>query len=155
MRLRDYDYAQAGAYFVTIVAMDRACLFGEVVSGEMLPNEFGRIVQTVWDGLPDHYSNVECDAFIVMPNHVHGVIVLADDGGVGEFDVGVGLKPARGWRPVRIRPRRVSNPPLRCWKSFGRSKHFLRAVLTNCAIRPVSLCGSAIITNTSFAAKTN
>ena len=70
-------------------------MFGEVVDGEMRSNEFGRIVKTMWDDLPSHYSNVECDVFVVMPNHVHGIIMLADDGVAG-IDVGAGFKPARG-----------------------------------------------------------
>ena len=94
IRLPEYDYGQAGAYFVTIVTRDRASLFGEVVNGKMWLNDGGRLIQAVWDELPDHYPGVECDAFVVMPNHVHGIIVLADDGGVGEYDVGAGLKPA-------------------------------------------------------------
>jgi putative transposase len=102
IRLRGYDYAQAGAYFVTIVTKDRACLFGEIVDGEMRPNQFGRIIQATWNELPEHYPGVECDAFVVMPNHVHGIIVLVeDDGGVGSNDVGAGLKPAQpGLRPT-------------------------------------------------------
>ena len=85
IRLPDYDYAQAGAYFVTIVTKDRACLFGEIVGGEMRLNGFGRIVQAVWDGLPSHYPGVECDEFVVMPNHVHGILLL---------NVGAGFKSA-------------------------------------------------------------
>jgi putative transposase len=96
IRLSGYDYAQAGAYFVTIVARHRAPLFGEVANGEMRPNQFGRVVQSTWGELANHYSGVECDAFMLMPNHVHGIIVLADEGAVGESDVGAGLKPARG-----------------------------------------------------------
>lgn len=94
IRLRGYDYAQAGTYFVTIVTRDRACLFGEVVNGEMRPNDRGGLIQAVWDELPDHYPGVECDAFVVMPNHIHGVIVLVDGGGVELNDVGAGFKPA-------------------------------------------------------------
>ena len=96
IRLRGYDYARAGAYFVTIVTKERACLFGEIVNGEMRLNQFTCIVQAAWDELVRHYQRVECDAFVVMPNHIHGIIVLVDDGGVGPNDVGAGLKPARG-----------------------------------------------------------
>jgi len=96
IRLRGYDYAQAGAYFVTIVTKDRMCLFGEIVGDEMRPNQFGRIVEATWSALPEHYSGVECDVFMVMPNHVHGIIALVDDDGGGATDVGAGLKPARG-----------------------------------------------------------
>jgi len=95
IRLPEYDYGQAGAYFVTIVTRDRASLFGEVVNGKMWLNDGGRLIQAVWDELPDHYPGVECDAFVVMPNHIHGVMVLVDGGGVELNDVGAGLKPAR------------------------------------------------------------
>jgi putative transposase len=95
IRLRGYDYAQAGAYFVTIVTKDRAPLFGEILDGEMCLNDGGALVDSVWEKLPDHYRGVECDAFIVMPNHVHGVILLVEGSG-GLNDVGAGLKPAQG-----------------------------------------------------------
>jgi REP-associated tyrosine transposase len=96
IRLCGYDYAQAGAYFVTIVTKDRASLFGEIVDREVRLNDGGGLVHSVWEELPDHYHGVDCDAFIVMPNHVHGVILLVDGGGGGLNDVGAGLKPARG-----------------------------------------------------------
>ena len=96
IRLKGYDYRREGMYFVTIVVEDRAYLFGEVVDGEMRPNQFGRIVKATWNELPHHYRGVRCDAFVVMPNHIHGVIGLVDDEGVGANDVGAGLKPARG-----------------------------------------------------------
>ena len=60
IRLRGYDYAQAGAYFITIVTKDRLSVFGEVVEGAMRLNELGRIVQTVWEQLPAHYPSVQC-----------------------------------------------------------------------------------------------
>jgi REP element-mobilizing transposase RayT len=84
LRLKGYDYARPGAYFVTICAQDRTYLFGNVVDGQMRLNEFGRIVREAWDDLPNHYPNVEMDAFVIMPNHIHGIIVF----------VGAGLKPA-------------------------------------------------------------
>jgi REP element-mobilizing transposase RayT len=76
IRLRDYDYAKGGAYFVTIVTQDRECLFGEITDGELLLNDAGRMVQTVWDSLPSHYAGVESGVFVVMPNHIHGIISL-------------------------------------------------------------------------------
>ena len=95
IRLRGYDYAQAGAYFITSVTKDRLCLFGDVV-GEMRLSELGHIVQTAWDELPGYYLSVQCDAFIVMPNHIHGIITLTENGASGKSDVGAGFKPARG-----------------------------------------------------------
>jgi REP element-mobilizing transposase RayT len=76
IRLREYDYAQAGAYFVTICTHDRLCLFGEIVDGMMKLNQFGEIVSSCWEEIPRYFDNVELDAFVVMPNHVHGIVVI-------------------------------------------------------------------------------
>jgi len=76
IRLEEYDYRQAGLYFVTICTQDRLCLFGEVVDGEMVLNEAGRMIRRIWDELPQHYPGVETDAVQIMPNHVHGIIIL-------------------------------------------------------------------------------
>ena len=76
IRLPAYDYAQAGAYFVTVCTQNRECAFGAVVDGEMVLNELGRMVETVWRELPQHYPGVEVDTLVVMPNHVHGIIIL-------------------------------------------------------------------------------
>lgn len=80
LRLKGYDYSQEGAYFVTICAHGKVCLFGDVIGSEMIVNEPGRKVQAVWDDLPVHYPHVATDAFVVMPNHVHGVIVIRAGG---------------------------------------------------------------------------
>lgn len=76
IRLKDYDYTQNGAYFVTICTHEKRCIFGQVVDGVMSLNEWGRVVQSCWDEIPVHYPMVELDAFVVMPNHVHGVVVI-------------------------------------------------------------------------------
>ena len=76
VRLRRYDYAQAGAYFVTVVAQRRMCLFGEVVEGEMRLNGAGEMVETWWRKLPEKHPGVDTDAFIIMPNHIHGIVII-------------------------------------------------------------------------------
>jgi len=119
VRLKGYDYAQVGAYFVTICTYQRECLFGEVVEGEMRVNSHGAIVQRCWSDLPRHYPYVELDAFAVMPNHVHGIVVLT--GFPILANVGAGLRPA---------PTSASRPhPLseivRAFKSFS-SRHVNR-----------------------------
>jgi putative transposase len=76
IRLQGYDYAQAGAYFVTICTQDKECSFGKVVSGEMVLNDAGRLTQAVWAGLPERFPIAELDQFVVMPNHLHGILVL-------------------------------------------------------------------------------
>ena len=78
LRLQGYDYRQAGAYFITVCCHQRACLFGDIVDGMLRPNHAGHAVQEAWEGLPDRFPQLECDAFVVMPNHVHGILVVAD-----------------------------------------------------------------------------
>jgi REP element-mobilizing transposase RayT len=58
------------------VRYNRECLFGEIVNGEMRLNDAGRMVQTIWDELPQRYPNVELDAFVIMPNHIHGIVII-------------------------------------------------------------------------------
>jgi putative transposase len=88
IRLANYDYSSAGAYFVTICTHKHACLFGENLGGLIRLSDYGSIVQEAWNSLPTHYSHVVLDAFVIMPNHIHGIIVLADG------PVGAGFKPA-------------------------------------------------------------
>ncbi|HUT15100.1 MAG TPA: transposase [Anaerolineae bacterium] len=80
IRMRGYDYTEPGAYFVTICTQNRECLFGDVVDSEMVLNDAGRLVQSVWDAIPDHYPGVDVDTFVIMPNHIHGIIELAPVG---------------------------------------------------------------------------
>jgi len=80
IRLNEYDYSQAGAYFVTIVTQQRVCLFGEIVDGQMLLNAAGRIVQWEWRRLGQRFPNLQLGPFVVMPNHLHGIIVIRADG---------------------------------------------------------------------------
>ncbi|MCF7873319.1 MAG: transposase [Candidatus Omnitrophica bacterium] len=74
IRLKEYDYAQQGAYFVTICVNNRKCLFGDVFNGEMILNERGRIVQQEWHKTGKIRKNIELDEFVIMPNHLHGII---------------------------------------------------------------------------------
>ena len=80
IRLKGYDYSRAGAYFITICTKDRRCFFGEISNGEMLFNDAGRMIWSVWNDMPLHYSGVEIDEFVVMPNHFHGIVVLVGAG---------------------------------------------------------------------------
>lgn len=92
IRLHGYDYAQSGAYFVTICVAGRRCIFGAILDGAMMPNKFGLVVANQWTGLPTHYENVVLDGFALMPNHIHGIIRLIDGLHV---PVGAGFKPAQ------------------------------------------------------------
>ena len=78
IRLKGYDYAQAGAYFVTICVQGRECVLGKVVDGQMRLNDWGRVAEECWMWLGDQYPYVVLDTWAVMPNHLHGIIVLDD-----------------------------------------------------------------------------
>lgn len=133
IRLRGYSYAAPGVYFVTIDTQDRACLFGEIARGRMHLNAAGMVAQTAWSAIPVHFPLVRLDAFVVMPNHVHGVIVivgtgaetpddaLAPDGADGSVSGGHGDALASGRAdalvgathasPLRSPPQRAHGPP--------------------------------------------
>jgi len=74
LRLKGYDYSQAGAYFVTVCAFGKACLFGEIESGVMRLNEYGEIVASEWIRSAELRLEVDCGEFVVMPNHFHGIV---------------------------------------------------------------------------------
>src|SRR3712207_6693183 len=76
VRLQHYDYAQPGAYFVTICTHNREALFGQITDGMMVLNEAGRLVEDEWLNTAAIRPGVELDAFIVMPDHLHGIVVI-------------------------------------------------------------------------------
>ena len=102
IRLPGYDYTQPGAYFITIVTHQRMPLFGEIVDGEMRLNEYGQIVHAEWfqAAVVRPYVVLHRDEFVVMPNHVHGIIWIVDVGG-GATRVGATRRVA----PTPIPPR--------------------------------------------------
>lgn len=77
MRLPGYDYSQPGWYFVTICTKNRREVFGVVAAGQMYPNNLADAVGKCWLDLPNHYSCI-LDAFVIMPNHIHGIIVIPE-----------------------------------------------------------------------------
>ena len=82
LRLSGFDYSTPGAYFVTVRARAGACLFGRVADGRNEPSRLGRIVESAWQSIPRHHAGVYLDAFVLMPNHVHGIIWLRRAGQV-------------------------------------------------------------------------
>ena len=76
IRLRGYDYSRAGAYFVTVCTQNRTCLFGEIADNQMILNDVGRMVERWWNELNNKFSQSTTDKAVVMPNHVHGIVVI-------------------------------------------------------------------------------
>jgi putative transposase len=109
IRLPGCDYTRPGYYFVTICTEEHQCFFGDIVCGKMHLSDIGQIAQQYWAEIPDHFPGVELDEYIVMPHHLHGIIVKKTVGGsdVSGRDVALqrlytskisGMSPARNFR---------------------------------------------------------
>ena len=139
------NYSREGHYFITTCAKDRECLFGEIIDGSMKLNEYGRIVEVCWFDLPNHYSNIRLDAFCIMPNHIHGIILI--DNNIDVIVVGKGLKPETGLKPVSTNP--VFTKPF-CTSETTTKKHhglseFVRALKTFSSRRINEIrCGNSV-----------
>ena len=79
IRLKGFDYTREGAYFVTICTQNQACLFGEIVNGQMRLNDVGEVADICWRAIPERFPRVVLDAFVIMPNHVHGIIWIGPE----------------------------------------------------------------------------
>jgi putative transposase len=75
-RLPGYDYTQTGVYFVTLCTFHREYIFGRITNSEMALNELGQIAYNCWQAIPSHFPQVSLDLFVVMPNHIHGLIAI-------------------------------------------------------------------------------
>jgi putative transposase len=76
LRLKDFDYGECGFYFITISTAGQRCLFGEIKSKQMILNDAGQFIDKTWRSLPQFYSGIEMDESILMPNHLHGVLII-------------------------------------------------------------------------------
>ncbi|NQU99739.1 MAG: transposase [Parcubacteria group bacterium] len=109
-RLPNYNYSSDGAYFVTICTKNKQHFFGEIMNGKLSNTKQTEIAKKCWFDLPNHYSNCVLDKFIIMPNHVHGVIFI--DNGVGGIDtsgVETGLKPVSTNNVNHIKHNQINN----------------------------------------------
>ncbi|MCX6122937.1 MAG: hypothetical protein NTX44_15100 [Ignavibacteriales bacterium] len=78
IRLKEYDYSQPGEYFVTICTYDRKCFLGEGIEEKIKLSPIGEIVENCWKEIPKHFSKVNLDEYVIMPNHVHVIIVITE-----------------------------------------------------------------------------
>ena len=101
LRLKEYDYSTAGAYFITIVTQARVPVFGEVTEGQINLSDAGEMIQQIWHDLPERFPSIALDEFIVMPNHIHGIMIIPSPVGVplvGTRDATRGREPTDGDR---------------------------------------------------------
>jgi putative transposase len=79
IRIKDYDYSQHGAYFLTICTYRRQCLLGDIVEDTMRLNPIGKVAADRWTAIPEHFPSCELDEYVLMPNHIHGILLIVDD----------------------------------------------------------------------------
>ena len=79
LRYPGYDYAQPGAVFVTVCTAGKQRLFGSVEDGQMIHSPSGAMVAIRWQAIPDRFPDVDIDAFVVMPDHIHGIVLCVHD----------------------------------------------------------------------------
>lgn len=150
IRLRGYDYSQAAPYFVTLCVQDYLCLFGDVIDGEMVPNDAGSMVEKWWRELENKFSGVRLDRFRVMPNHLHGILVIMGTGmdmvatfGIGLDDLDIDNADAN---EGIVASKTVSSgeqidQPLRAQPTLGDVIQWLKTMTTNEYIRGVRQLG--------------
>jgi len=91
IRLPEYDYSTPGYYFITICTKNRENLFGEIIHGKLIKTPSAKIVGRCWFDLPNHFRQCALDEFIIVPNHIHGIIVIPDNQTITAVETG--LKP--------------------------------------------------------------
>jgi putative transposase len=120
IRLKGFDYTKSGAYFVTICAYNRELRFGNISDGKMLLNDAGKMINTVWNEIPFFYPGIDIDACQIMPNHFHGIIIIAVGAGpracpeAGQrSEAGQQSDTGHSWntgQPQGVAPKRLSLP---------------------------------------------
>jgi len=80
LRLKHYDYTQNGFYFITICIQNKACLLGEIIDQKMILNNAGVMIDEIWHEIPQYYEGFQVHEFVVMPNHIHGIIEISSHG---------------------------------------------------------------------------
>ena len=88
IRLKNWDYTFNGYYFITICTKNKECYFGEIIDDKMILSEIGKIAHKYWQEIPKHFPFAQLDKFVIMPNHMHGIIII-DNGNVETPKLGV------------------------------------------------------------------
>lgn len=102
-RLKNWDYSSDGFYFITIVTKQRECFWGEIISAKMILNDLGDIVQHFWDEIPSHFSFIKLDEMIVMPNHIHGILLIDKKNYDSMIETPkLGVSTIKQWKPGTI-----------------------------------------------------
>ena len=79
IRLKGYDYTRSGLYFITICTYQKQCLFGDILDKQLRLNDFGNTASECWQAIPKHFPKIKLDEFVIMPNHIHGILFITDN----------------------------------------------------------------------------
>ncbi len=110
-RAQWWDYSSAGAYFITICTAHRDCFFGEIVSDRLQPAELGKLAEKLWNEIPNQFNFIQLGAFVVMPNHIHGVLIINVDGGVDGPSVDTRMGESRMGETPIVETRLIASLP--------------------------------------------
>jgi REP element-mobilizing transposase RayT len=80
VRLKDWDYSMPWWYYITINTKNHICWFGDIINNKIILNQLGKIVEQCWVEIPNHYPSVELDEYVIMPNHIHGIVIISKSG---------------------------------------------------------------------------
>jgi REP element-mobilizing transposase RayT len=134
IRLKGYDYSQEGLYFITICVQEHKCVFGHIAAGEMILSNYGQVAKDCWQAIPQHYPHVVLHEFVIMPNHLHGIIEITQ--GVGaELKIGDSqyFPPCNDDKNNRTNNNRVENiRPLRAEIADNRVENIPPPPRPNC-----------------------
>lgn len=101
IRLSEYDYSQNGAYFITICTHEKKHLFGKIDNGEMVLNGLGKMVERCWVDIPYHFPSIVLDEFVVMPNHVHGILFIENSFYINDSGRGLPWQTPTKWNGLQ------------------------------------------------------
>ena len=96
LRLNDFDYSGGGYYFITICTKNKTAFFGKIENEEIILNKNGKVAEKYWGQIPEHYQNVVLDEYIIMPNHIHGILIVGGDSKTGQCPVTTDKKSSYG-----------------------------------------------------------
>ncbi|MFZ4545501.1 MAG: transposase [Saprospiraceae bacterium] len=122
-RIQGYDYSLPGLYLITISCQNKQCLFGHIEKGKMILNNSGKMANASWLAIPEHYPNTILHTFVIMPNHVHGIIEIAKNGqnDVQGRDFGFETVGVQNFEPLPFQTRNLSVQKNEYQKTIPRS----------------------------------
>jgi len=121
LRLKHYDYTQNGFYFITICIQNKTCLLGEIIDQKMILNDAGSMIHTLWYEIPHYYKGFQLHEFVVMPNHIHGIIEISSSGRTqGSAPTGLGLSDVLQRFKTLTTNRYIHGVKQHHWKRFDK-----------------------------------